>query len=369
MSGSGDKAMAGKLVRLRVSKRIVRLPDTSHCIDKPAEIPLPRPKIRMNYDAVRYLKSMPSYRPEYISREIFRDAGFSDHSSYSGDNAADSGAPTPDHHQRHAMGPLADRTRNLSLSDAVEVAAARDTQTDVSGDFVHYCLFILHGIYDARKILGLTTIAEFKVRILMLNYYVKEAFLLCLDAAQTTVALHQSEENVHTGNIMLINYVIRLFEYFTKDATVVPIHRTDLKHLIHAIFTYFIEHALHIEPLEAYFLNNVDHYLFGLAFVLFFSNNNTKLERKVQQQYSHLFSGCVSDDNFGGRTNESNSLNTGAGSGGGGGADDDTEQTQPTEQMRDDSVALDFELIFKHVSVRFKTIICQRLIEFDKELN
>lgn len=347
MTNTSDRGnMGGKLVRLRVSKRIVRLPDTSHCTDKPFEVSLPRPKIRMNYDAVRYLKSIPKFQPEFISREIFRDAGFSDHSSYS-----DSNAVSPDT-QHDVVSSLADQTAKLALSYKPE-AISLPPGTDVTSDFVHYCLFILHGIYDAHKILSTTTINQFKVRILMLNYYVKEAFSLCLAAAKDTIAMHQSQENVHLGNIMLINYVIRLFEYFTKDATVVPIHRTDLKYLIHAIFMYFIENALVIEPLEAYFLNNIDHYLFGLAFVLFFTNNNTKLERKVQQKYSHLFSGCLSDEHVG----DSTSFNT---------ADDDGERTQPTEQT-ENSVALDFELIFKHVSVRFKTIICQRLIEFDKE--
>lgn len=32
----------------------------------------------MNFDAVRYLKSIPKFRPEFISREIFRTPGFPD---------------------------------------------------------------------------------------------------------------------------------------------------------------------------------------------------------------------------------------------------------------------------------------------------
>lgn len=352
-----DKGSAGKLVRLRTSKRVIRLPDTTHCINKPFEILLPRPKIRMNYDAVRYLKSIPKYRPEFVSREIFRDIGGSDHSSYS-DIAAYSNAPSPDIHRNIAT-VLADRTAQSQLSDVMD-PISMPTGSDVTSDFVHYCLYILHGIYDARKILSFTTINEFKVRILMLNFYVKQAFALCLAAAKDTIAQHQSQENVHLGNIMLSNYVIRLFEYFTKDAAMVPIHRTDLKYLIHAIFAFFIENALHMDPLEAYFLNNVDHYLFGLSFVLFFANNNTKLERKVQQKFNHLYSGCVSNETASGRTNDSNSQHTG---------DEDTERTQPTEPTTADREEPDFEIIFKHVSIRFKTIVCQRLIEFDKQLS
>lgn len=353
------------MVRLRVSKRIVRLPDTSQCIEKPIEIQLPRPKIRMNYDAVRYLKSIPKFRLEYISREIFR-TGFIDMSP-SSDNNFESNKLSPNVGDDIVSPIILRQIKTINLSNSSNTSTASTIQeTDVTSEFIHYCLFILHGIYDAHKILDFTTLNEFKLRILMLNYYVKEAFSLCLTAAKDTIAMHQSQEDIDLDNIMLTSYVIKLFEYFTKDANIVPIHRTDLKYLIHAIFMYFIEQSLALQPLETYFLNNIDHYLFGLAFVLFFNNNNTKLERKVQQKYSHLFSGCVSNENnlnFDGTTNGSSSLHTG---------DDDTDNT--SEQINqidpnDNDLLLDFELIFKNVSTSFKTIICQRLIEFDNELN
>lgn len=362
MSYPNDKnGFAGKLVRLRVSKRIVRLPDTSQCIEQPIEIPLPRPKIRMNYDAVRYLKSIPKFRSDYISREIFR-TGFADMMSpcneYFGNNTL---SPNVEY---DIVSSLIQQVEKVNLSSSTNTSTTPTSEeSDLSADFIHYCLFILHGIYDAHKILNFTTLNEFKVRILMLNYYVKEAFSLCLAAAKDTISMHQSQEDVDLGNIMLTSYVIRLFEYFTKDASIVPIHRTDLKYLIHSIFIYFIENSLPLETLESYFLNNIDHYLFGLAFVLFFNNNNTKLERKVQQKYSHLFSGCISNENIVKLCEPSNghsSFNT---------VDDDTDTTLEQMNQNVDDSTLDFELIFKHVSTAFKTIICQRLIEFDNELN
>lgn len=368
---SSDKsAVTPKLVRLRVSKRIVRLPDSSQCIEQPIDVPLPRPKIRMNFDAVRYLKSIPSYRPEYISREIFRVPNFGESPSmenFDGYNLSPRSPKIPN----DVMTPLAEEMAGIHLSHSPS-SSKNETISDVNvtSEFIHYCLFILHGIYDAHKILSFTPSNEFKVRILMLNYYVKEAFDLCLGAAKKTIEMHQSAEDVDLDNVMLTSYVIKLFEYFTKDASIVPIHRTDLKYLIHAIFMYFIENGLSLQSLEIYFLNNIDHYLFGLAFVLFFNNNNTKLERKVQQKYSHLFSGCASNDkilNFCATTNGSSSLNAG---------DDEvstttttttTDQTSHIEQVNEE--LLDFETIFKYVSTSFKTIICQRLIEFDNELN
>lgn len=365
MNSLSDKnaQITPKLVRLRVSKRIVRLPDSSQCIDQPIEVPLPRPKIRMNYDPVRYLKSLPKFRPEYISREIFRAPNFDESSSSENfeNGSVSSKSPTS---PINFTTPITDRIAALKPSQLPSSTKTITSINDVSSEFIHYCLFILHGIYDPHKILDFTALNEFKVRILMLNYYVKEAFELCLTAAKETIAMHQSQEDIDLDNIMLTNYVIKLFEYFTKDADIVSIHRTDLKYLIHAIFMYFIENALSLQPLEFYFLNNIDHYLFGLAFVLFFNNNNTKLERKVQQKYSHLFSGCATNDNllsFYNSTNGSKRLNT----------TDEEESTadQSSHNGLSNEPELDFEAIFKCVSTSFKTVICQRLIEFDSKLN
>lgn len=341
---------AGKLVRLRVSKRIVRLPDTSQCIDQPIEVPLPRPKIRMNFDAVRYLKSIPKFRPEFISREIFRTPCFPE--SPSSENFECNSLSSENDEISSMARQLA--STKLSLSPNPKSLSTIYDQ-DVTSEFIHYCLFILHGIYDAHKILGFTTLNEFKVRILMLNYYVKEAFSLCLAAAKDTIAMHQSQDDDDLDNMMLTSYVIKLFEYFTKDANIVPIHRTDLKFLIYAIFMYFIENSLSLEPLEDYFLNNVDHYLFGLAYVLFFCTGNTKLERQLRQKYSHLFDGEFDADS---ETNGSSTT----------GDEDDTTGEHSSQTDQNDN-QLDYDTLFKNVSTSFKAIICQRLIKFDKELN
>lgn len=314
-------SIAGKLVRLRVSKRVVRLPDTSQCIDQPVEIALPRPKIRMNYDAVRYLKSVPNFCPEFILKRNFENQA----------------PPSPEY-----------------ISDDYRCRFGMNFKNDqtpiVSSEFIHYCLFIFHGIYDPHKILDLAIFNEFKTRILMLNYYVKEAFSLCLSTAKNTIenncdvmkmsAAAATAATSSPSDNQLPGYVIRLFEFFTKDAHVVPTHRTDLKYLIHAIFMYFLRNSLSIDILEQFFLANIDQYLFGLAFVLFFNNNNTELERQVQQKYAHLFGGC-----------------------------DANVAAAGIQPYLDQELASDLEVIFRHVSTSFKTTICQRLIEFDKNLN
>lgn len=362
-------SIAGKLVRLRVSKRVVRLPDTSQCIDQPIDVPLPRPKIRMNFDAVRYLKSIPKFRSDFISREIFSFShlmGARQNPSTDGENSL-----TPDTEDE-----MISKQNKSGTSSSVDV---NENDNIVSSEFIQYCLFIFHGIYDPHKILELATLNEFKVRILMLNYYVKEAFALCLAASKSAISTNQCtskrieskmNEVDHNSSLddfdpdQLSDYVIKLFEYFTKDANIVPIHRTDLKYLIHAIFMYFIINSLPLEPVESYFLSNIDHYLFGLAFVLYFNNNNTKLEQQVQQKYTHLFDGCSANNNVkqlygvdvGVESSSGNVTNTGI------------DQHKQNDAINDE-LTLDFEVIFRNVSTSFKTIICQRLIEFDNDLN
>lgn len=360
--------VAGKWVRLRVSKRVVRLPDTSQCIDQPSDVPLPRPKIRMNFDAVRYLKSIPKFRPDFIVRGYFNGL----HSRQTHDLHDSSYSDGED----DKVTALSHRVSSMNLSDSSQSSDSivEYDPLEITSDFIHYCLFIFHGIYDPHKILQLIARNEFKARILMLNYFVKEAFLLCLSTAKTAVQSSRENDQSDTNtddrpneespfdsldSDHLTNYVIKLFEYFTKDANIVPIHRTDLKYLIHAIFMYFIKNALPLDSIETYFLANIDHYLFGLAYVLYFNNNNTKLEQQVQQKYNHLFSGCAPTSNkliniCGGGGNEPRTN-----------CDGNSDEQNPS----DDEMALDFEVIFRNVSTSFKTTICQRLIEFDNDLN
>lgn len=368
-------SIAGKLVRLRVSKRVVRLPDNSQCVDHPMEVPLPRPKIRMNFDAVRYLKSVPKFRDEFILRDILETTSCSQ--IYSDEDDGNSASPDPADDTN-----LANKLSALNLSSK---SATGNDQMDISSDFIHYCLFIFHGIYDPHKILESATLSEFKVRILMLNYYVKEAFSLCLIAAKTTIqattipskkqsTLADKDLDATVDCQRLSDYVIKLFQYFTKDVNIVPIHRTDLKYLIHAIFMYFIKNALPLEPIESYFLSNIDHYLFGLAIVLYFNNNNSKLEQQVQQKYAHLFSGCAVNDSAYNLHSTGTAASAANGNGGADGSCNNATDSSTPEQrekckIQNEDMMLDFEVIFNNVSTSFKTIICQRLIEFDNDLN
>ncbi|XP_037026178.1 uncharacterized protein LOC119067371 [Bradysia coprophila] len=261
-------AAAGRLVRLRVSKRVVRIPDQSQCFESPVDVSLPKPKITMDFTPTRYLKCLPMYRPHYVEKcDVMKE----------------------------------DEDRYKGLS------AAQNDQSE----FIHYCLALYHGLYDSRTILDACERKEFKIRILMLNYHIRNAFTICM--AETRNVRHSTE----------------VFEYFTKDANVVPINRQDLKYFIYELFMHVINNSFSVEEVEAFFLKDLDHYLFGLAHVLFFNNNNSKLERQVYEKYYCLFGG-------------------------------DLEATADSPEAFDKS-----EEIFKNCSVLFKTTICQRIIDYD----
>lgn len=231
------------------------------------DVSLPKPKINMDFTPTRYLKCLPQYRPSFIQK--------------------------------------CDVLNSDNVTDVT--TAPKDDQCD----FIHYCLALFHGLYDSRNILDTVDRKEFRIRILMLNYHIRNAFTLCIAATQN---VRQSTD---------------VFEYFTKDANVVPINRQDLKYFIYELFMHVINNSFSVEEVETFFLNDLDHYLFGLAHVLFFNNNNSKLERQVYEKYYCLFGG-------------------------------DVDVTNSSPEAFDKS-----EEIFKNCSVLFKTTICQRIIDYD----
>lgn len=267
---------------------MVRIPDSTQCVEFPVNINLPRPQINLNYEPVRYVKSVPLFDRRFIVKAALFDEG-----SVSAD---------------HNLTPLDPDTMISSYLSSV------DSQTHTKqypNEFIHYCLFIFHGIYNAQHLLDRVRHTEFKVRILMLNYNIKDAFSLCLaetiDAAQA----------------------IKTFEYFTKDLNVVPIHREDLKFLIYELFMHFIRHEMDVGRVERFFAGDLDHYLFALAYVMFFNNNNTDIERQVLVKFADLFGDEIN-------------ANSNAG-----------ESLEKSEQ------------IFKATSTNFKSTVCQKLFDYE----
>ncbi|XP_055689597.1 uncharacterized protein LOC129793513 isoform X2 [Lutzomyia longipalpis] len=323
-----------KYVRLKVSKRHIRLPDGNMCVDTPFEVPLPRPKICMDdSEAMMRLKNLPHFHPKFIKRspvihrlvanmksgvttvdsnlndfcatETSIDAAFgrlsmwSDVGGHSVENFVGT-TPTEASSEEFMYSP--------SISECgIQVPYAPDA-TNI--DFIHYCLFMFHGIYDAESIAACCSHKQFTVRLKMLGYRYVDAFRMCL------------------GECCDAQKAILLFEHFTKDENLIPIHMEDIKIFVQEIFVRFIVAKWDVKLLEEYFLADLDFYIIQLAYVLFFCNNNTELERNVLSKYKFFFANLK------------------------------TTECEKVEKS---------ELIFENVSSGFNIMVCQRLIElYDK---
>lgn len=334
----------GKLVRLRVSKRVVRIPDSTQCFEFPVDVPLPRPRIIWYNEPVRYIKSVPLFYRRYIkhsdafatnnernSYQFDDDVVISDllekinhDGNHNNDDSGDfSGDQRSDRFDATKWN--INNNNNNNNSNEMQIIENQMCSEEQSGttadqlkypnDFIHYCLFIFHGIYNPNRMLELVVAKEYRVRILMLNYRIKEAFQLCI------------------SDITVPRQAIRTFEYFTKDANVIPIHREDLKYLIYELFLHFIvdegqpPNGFVVGEIERFFMADLDYYLFALAYVLYFNNNNTDIERLALTKYAELFGDDVKYADI---------------------------------EMMEKS-----EVIFNAVSVEFKTTVCQKLFEYE----
>ncbi|XP_055699615.1 uncharacterized protein LOC129799608 isoform X2 [Phlebotomus papatasi] len=322
-------AIQPKWVRLKISKRHIRLPDGSLCVDTPFEVSLPRPKICMDEsEPMMRLKNLPNFHPKFLKRtpvihrlianmksgvttvdsnlndfcttETSLDAAFGRLSMWNeGQQAVENfvgTTPTEASSEEFMYSP--------SISECGLQAPFIPDATN--SDFIHYCLFMFHGIYDAECIAASTSHKQFAVRLKMLSYKYVDAFRLCL------------------GECCDAQKAILLFEHFTKDENLIPIHMEDIKIFVQEIFVRFIVAKWDVKMLEEYFLADLDFYIIQLAYVLFFCNNNTELEKNVLSKYKFFFGNLK------------------------------TTECERVEKS---------ELIFENVSSGFNIVVCQRLIE------
>lgn len=338
-----DKSgIAGKLVRLRLSKRLVRIPDGSQCIEVPTLVRFPTDDEPGKHEHTIYsLKSLPKYQPNCIIKSslatlpIFSQiSGHTTIDSNLNEFCKDDPGNVPDliknldnqnlvdANQNEAKVPLMEcissepgphmMIMNGSISGQSTVSTPANLnkfsmETIFTNDFIHYCLYIFHGLYDQTVISDFSArqlpFKEYKLRVLMLNYSYIDAFKLCiadcLDAQKS----------------------IKLFEYFTKDPVVLPLHEEDMKYFIYEIFKHFIRNQMNLTLLEEFLMTDLNYYLIQLSYVLYFNSNSTALEKSVFQKFKNLFT------NF-------------------------------------DNVMLEnTDVIFKMISTKFNVIVCQRLIE------
>ncbi|XP_034663639.1 uncharacterized protein LOC117898391 [Drosophila subobscura] len=367
--GASLERMRQRVVCLPTTKRLMRF--ESQCVEAPVEINLPRPRIRLDQDPVRYLKVMPPYQPHFlqpanisfdqrysIGTPIYKssteqaatgqdsddllsslenlsqnDASFSYAAPPLLQTDANSSLDLDYSPEEQSYAPLAEQMPAGMTSNAAALLGGDDDASTFTASsvgtlggtalqqlrhYIHYCLYAFHGLYSPDKI-GECARAhrnEYRIRICMLNFRFVEAFRLCLqscDSAQRT---------------------LKLFEYFSKDTGYVPLRRCDLKHLIYHMCLHFLERKFDMLECERYFMADLDYYLLELAYVFYFNNNNSTLEQNLNQKFKQLIA-AAADNNP---------------------AVPMSGQQQQQHQLQDTDV------IFDSFTVKFKTILCQRLL-------
>lgn len=313
------QASGGKLIRFKSSKRIFRIPESSMYLHNPVTLKIPTnaPSTFINFSSnqpICYLKNLPKFKRSCI---IESSLSKSIRKSYMGDT-------------------IIDTNRNpssfSSLSSDVSEESSKSSSDDegcelhMQNDYIHYCLFLFQGLYDSTRFYDkqLSHIVgnEYKIRTLMLNYNYIEAFKQALVSdGQKSAAMS-----------------IKIFEYFTTDSNIIPMHTEDIKYFIYDVFLHFIKHEMDIEELEKYFLYNLDYYFLQLAFILYFCSNNNNnnvqqtngLEKQLFDKFKHLYSNYENFAYF-----DSNEI----------------------------------EAIFKSISTSFHCTLCQNLLKYSENFN
>ncbi|KAL7016596.1 hypothetical protein ACKWTF_010066 [Chironomus riparius] len=327
----GDKQGAGKLIRFKSSKRVFRIPESSMYLHNPAsvKIPLNAPSTFVNFSSnqpICYLKNLPKFKKHCII-----------------ESALSKSLKKQAHHQLYVDEKILDSNRNPSFSSISSVASETSTLSSKSSyngtecddptksnDYIHYCLFLFQGLYDSthfyEKSLNHIISSEYKIRTLMLNYNYIEAFKQALESDGRTSALS-----------------IKIFEYFTTDQNIIPMHTEDIKYFIYDVFLHFIKNQMDVSELEKYFLCNLDYYFLQLAFILYFCGNNNNnnnhnnnnvqpngLEKQLYEKFKHLYSNYENFAYF--DTNE-------------------------------------IEMIFKSITTNFHCALCQNILKYSENFN
>lgn len=317
-----DKQMgAGKLIRFKSSKRVFRIPESSMYLHSPVPVKVPSTALSpiINFSSnqpVSHLKNLPKFKRSCLVE-----------SSLSKSMRKENVHILDDH--------IINNNRNpsfSSISSIASTASSASNKSDESGEetshatrsngYIHYCLFLFQGLYDAEhfydKNMEKIVSSEYKIRSLMLNYSYIEAFKMALASDGTSAAMS-----------------IKIFEYFTTDSNIIPMHTDDIKYFIYDVFLHFNRNKLDVAELEKYFLYNLDYYFLQLAFILYFcgSNNSSQpngLEKQLFDKFKHLYNNNENLAYF-----DSN----------------------------------DIEAIFKSISTSFHCALCQNILKYSENIN
>lgn len=305
-----------------------------NCVESPIDVNLPRPQIRMDSEPTRYMKFIPKFRQSFVIKpniSLELDSSKSAPSGISGgisDDGAASSIENISFLDEDSLCSALTGLRNLSSNDVSpdnehftsfnfennhnHNSSISSTDITEFRNYIHYCLYIFHGLYDPEKIEKFSNNnLEYRIRMLMLNFKYVNAFIECL------LECHNAQQS------------LKIFEFFTKDPSIVPMRRKDLKFFIYHLFIHFISKNFDTNECEKFFLCNLDYYLLDLSYVMYFNNNNSDLEQKLNQKFKTFFMNDLVDDN--------NSV----------------------QEFKLDNT----DIIFETLSIKFKTIVCQRLLQ------
>ncbi|XP_058813110.1 uncharacterized protein LOC131677367 [Topomyia yanbarensis] len=374
----------GKLVRLPISNRLVRIPDSSQFIELPHEIRLPHSDdcCEPGDESTRLIKAMPKFRRNFVIKSTLEKVISNNISTISSSlNDVSNTTEMEDfvgelrtafdcriqHQNASTMSSLqsvsyATSPTSLAIDeDDDEIDHDDQGSSDsssrlfndrhlLSNDFIHFCMYIFHGLYNQDNILDLTKRCnEYHIRMMMLNYDYVEAFHLILELLSGSLSSSASPLTVTKTTLNLV----KIFEYFTKDSNIIPMDTANFKYFIYELFMFFIKHNIALDVLEEYFLRNLDYYLVQLAFVLYFSNTNNlmagvrsnvnpetlELERKLLDKFNNNGNNLLAVEAFSASTT---------------GGQLSSKVVRKLENT---------EAISKALSTKFSVILCQKLVE------
>uniref|UniRef100_A0A8D8L559 X-linked retinitis pigmentosa GTPase regulator homolog n=1 Tax=Culex pipiens TaxID=7175 RepID=A0A8D8L559_CULPI len=380
----------GKLVRLPISNRLVRIPDSSQFIELPHEIRLPASdgSHEPGGQVLRLIKSMPKFRRGFVQKSTLEKVISNNISTISSSlndvsntteledfvgelrteydcRLQNQNASTMSSLQSvsYATSPIVtdDDEDGMEEMDEQEQESEQSSRLFnerhlLSNDFIHYCLYIFHGLYSQDNILELTKRCnEYHIRMMMLNYDYVEAFHLILEQLSGSMSSSASPAAITKTTINLV----KIFEYFTKDSSIIPMDTANFKYFIYELFMFFVKHNISLDVLEEYFLRNLDYYLLQLAFVLYFSNTNNlssglrtnvdpatlELERKLLDKFNNNGNNLLATaETFGSSSSSSSSP----------GSQSAARVVRKLENT---------EAIARALSTKFSVMLCQKLIE------
>lgn len=318
-------ASAGKLIRFKSSKRVFRIPESSMYLHYPktVRIPASSPISHIEFFENKptcQLKNLPKFK-----KNCLIESSLSKYMRRENLLIFDEHIINNNHNSFSSLSSVASTYSSASKSsdDSMD-----EEDYKKSNDYIHYCMFLFQGLYDSTrfycKSVEKIVSPEYKIRVLMLDFNYIEAFKIALEVEGTSA-----------------NISIKIFEYFTTDSNIIPMHTDDIKFFVYDIFRHFIKNQFDVAELEKYFIYNLDYYFLQLAFILYFcgSNNNNNnnnaqqqngLEKQLFDKFKHLYS---NHENFAYFDNN------------------------------------EVERIFKSISTSFHCSLCQSLLKYSENIN